>query len=122
MPVNEPAPILISRTDASKQLVALSKLHRFRNVSFAVAEVIPIGGDVSSSSPGATVPTNPSNPKAEFGGVSLLVFCVTQFCPAAVKLVVQPAGRLGTEAVSKFSLNPAGEHWSLAVQTFPSSH
>src|SRR5678816_2660861 len=112
IPVNEPAPILISRTDASKQLVALSKLHRFLNVSLAVDEVIPIGGEVSTSSPGVTVPLNPSNPNAEFGAVSLFVFWVTQFCPAPMKLTVQPTGRPGAATPSKFSLNPAGEHWS----------
>jgi hypothetical protein len=37
--VKAPPPIEISRTPASKQLVALSKLHRFRNVSFALGVV-----------------------------------------------------------------------------------
>ena len=119
MSVNDPAPILISRAPASKQLVALSKLHRFRNVSFAVDPLIGIGGVTSTWS--AT--TAPSNPNAEFGAVSKLAIWVTHAAPVPETTAeVHPEGSAGAVTPSKFSLNPAGTHWSPTVQALPSSH
>ena len=120
MSVNEPAPILISSTPASKQLVALSKLHRVLNVSIAVAERIGIGVLTRISS--AT--TIPSIADAEFGAVSLLVLSVTHGLPVPTTVEVQPEGKAGAVTPSKFCVDPhtgGAAQRSPVVQGLPSS-
>src|SRR4051812_6783298 len=121
MSVKAPAPILISRTPASKHDVALSKLHRLRNDSVAVGDVIGIGGETRSSSDTVA----PSAPSAEFGADELLAAEVPHKVPVPVMVLVQPAGSAGAVTPSKLSVAPqvpGAEQMSPAVQALPSLH
>ena len=74
-----------------------------------------IGGLTSTSSATA----EPSNPRAEFGAVSLLVKSLLQAFPVPVTALVQVPGRLGASSPSKFSVN-FGPQVSPIVQALPS--
>src|SRR5580765_1246883 len=116
MSVNAPPLMLISRTPASKQLVADSNDQRVRNESFADADAMLTTGETRTSS--ETVA--PSAPRAEFGAVSLDALDVTHTVPVPVCELVQPLGSAGAVTPSKFWAN-RGAQVSPEVQAFPSS-